>query len=309
MPSTLVKALTELISLHDALERRMKSVEPQTTSTQFAAENKIDDDFFVKTASVPEIERSFVRRFHIFTEFEPRLSDGHRRGAHDLITRATRTHHCPFYVQHSKTSASTSGCNAAARSRVAASAIKTEVSRNVHRLLHTPAVVVNHETGEPNVEMRNCSAREVIRALTLRWLPYFERPRLTRTDPEGCFISRLWWNWLSEQRILGSSQPGEAHWRTSTVERTIQTLKDGATRLSQQMQESIPVDEKSNQSLIGVLLLKCLIKSYGFRLYLLLVLYCPSPRRIRNNFRVLTQSWNHQGQLTLIPLLLPRVKT
>ena len=66
---------------------------------------------------------------------------------------------------------------------------------------------------------------------------------MTRTDPEGCFISRHWLKWLSEQRILGSSQSGEAHWRTSTVDRTIQTVKDGATRLSQQMQESIPVDE------------------------------------------------------------------
>ena len=69
------------------------------------------------------------------------------------------------------------------------------------------------------------------------------RPRLIRTDPEAWFISRHWLNWLSEQRILGSSQPGEAHWRTSTVVLSIQTLRDGATRLSHQMQESTPVDK------------------------------------------------------------------
>ena len=47
--------------------------------------------------------------------------------------------------------------------------------------MHEPVLVID-ETGEASVEMENCSAKDVIRALTLRWLPYCGRPKLALED-------------------------------------------------------------------------------------------------------------------------------
>ena len=163
-----------------------------------------------------------------------------RGGSLELIIRVARAHHCPICVQHSRH----------ARRPLAATQLHAPMrcfdidnfGWQHPRTKRNPSLRFTRQ--ENGVwKMENGSANEVVRALTLRWLPYFGRPRPVRTDPEGCFISRQWLNWVSEQRILASSQPGEVHRRTSTVGRPIQTLKDGATRLSQQMKEAIPVDE------------------------------------------------------------------
>ena len=171
----------------------------------------------------------------------------------DLIKRAAGSHHCPICVQHSKHFSSTSGSDATARSDVvfgyrqfpvAISPNKTVVSRNVHGLLlHRSTRRRDAPDRRSKCGSEKLLAQKVTRAWTLRWLPHFGRPRFIRTDPEGCFISRHRLSWLSEQRILCTFQLGEALKRTSTLERTIQTLKDGATRLSQQMQESTPAGE------------------------------------------------------------------
>ena len=178
-----------------------------------------------------------------------------RGGSHELIIRAARAHHCPICVQHSRH----------ARRPLAATQLHAPMrcfaidnfgwqhprTKRMYRetciiccFAHQPNPSSRFTRQENRVwEMENCSANEAVRALTLTWLPYSRRPKLVGTDPEGCFISRQWLNRVSEQRILASSQSGEVHRRTSTVARPIQTLKDGATRLSQQMKEAIPVDE------------------------------------------------------------------
>ena len=227
MPS----ALTEVILHHvtfDELERRRRSAESQTLSTQLAAGDKTDGDVFVRTASF-RVRETSCEDVTPSQEFEPRFSDGDGRNAHDLIIRAARTYHRPICAQHSRHPP-----RQVAATQLHAPMLCLDIHNFEWQHPQTRRksrgtcivccftyqhVIVIHEAREPNVEMGNCSAKEVIRALTLRWLPCFGRLRLVRTDPECCFIYRQQLHWLSEQRILGSSQPGEAHWRTSTVER------------------------------------------------------------------------------------------
>ena len=68
MSSALIKTLTELILPHvtvDELDRRRRSAGSRTVFTQFAAENKIDDDVFLKqTVSEREKLRTKISHVH-----------------------------------------------------------------------------------------------------------------------------------------------------------------------------------------------------------------------------------------------------
>ena len=93
-----------------------------------------------------------------------------RRGAHDLIIRAARTHHCPICVQHSKHPP-----RQMAATQLHARMLCLEIDNFewqhpgtrrkspgtciVCCFTHQPVIVI-HETGEPIVEMANCSAKE-----------------------------------------------------------------------------------------------------------------------------------------------------
>ena len=116
-----------------------------------------------------------------------------------MIIRAACAHHCPFCVQHSRhppRPVAATPLHAPMRCldndnvrQHPRTKRKSQGTCIVCCFTHQPVIVI-HQTGEPSVERRNCSAKEVICALTLRWLPHFGRPRF---------------GWLSEQRILGST--------------------------------------------------------------------------------------------------------
>ena len=103
-----------------------------------------------------------------------------RGGPHELIIRAARAHHCPICVQHSRHPPRPV---AATQRSFEIDNFEWQHPRTKRKsrgtcivccFTHQPVVVV-HETREPSVEveMETCSAKEVIRAVTLRWLPYF----------------------------------------------------------------------------------------------------------------------------------------
>ena len=87
------------------------------------------------------------------------------------------------------------------------------------------------------------TADECTNALLLNWFPYFGKPKLIRCDPQGCFCSKEWLLFLSEAGILPGLQPGEAHFRTALVERTIETLKDSAFKLARELPDNTSTQE------------------------------------------------------------------
>ena len=121
--------------------------------TQFAAEYTTGDDLLSKLpASEREKLRAQISHLHKnLNHASPTVMAEtlKRRRAHDLVTRAARTHHCLICEQYSRhplrpvaaTQLHTPmRCLEIENFEWATSSNKTEVSRNVHCLLfHTPA--------------------------------------------------------------------------------------------------------------------------------------------------------------------------
>eukprot|EP00959_Pyramimonas_sp_CCMP1952_P036311 760019-Pyramimonas_sp.AAC.1 len=64
------------------------------------------------------------------------------------------------------------------------------------------------------------------------WIQHYGKPKVLRTDPEGCFRHAEHRAWMSGNGIEWRPEPGEAHWRMGVVERSIETIKEMANRIA-----------------------------------------------------------------------------
>lgn len=94
-----------------------------------------------------------------------------------------------------------------------------------------PFIGWHNDGADPHKQVGSSTSGGYVRDLTEFWIPYFGKPLLIRTDPEGAFLSKESKRFCCEYRMEASVQPGEAHWRMANVERAIGIIKDALTRL------------------------------------------------------------------------------
>ncbi|CAE7337278.1 unnamed protein product [Symbiodinium sp. KB8] len=82
-----------------------------------------------------------------------------------------------------------------------------------------------------NVEGRNATAEEAVRAIEQHWVQMFGLPATLRLDPEGCFRSKFLEEWAAERGVEVLPNPGEAHQQTGLVESLIGKVKKDAVTL------------------------------------------------------------------------------
>ena len=74
-------------------------------------------------------------------------------------------------------------------------------------------------------KQKHVSASQFISVLQESWVSYFGYPRTLRVDPDGAFRSHELATFCDQQQIFLDIIPGEAHWKLSVCERSIQAAK------------------------------------------------------------------------------------
>ena len=101
----------------------------------------------------------------------------------------------------------------------------------------------------PRDESRNVTAEMIIQAIKIHWIPYFGRPRVIRTDPEGALRSREFELWCGEQSIELLPTPGEDHSQLGTVASTVGIMRAGTEKMLQDRPDLTTIDAARNVAL------------------------------------------------------------
>ena len=71
----------------------------------------------------------------------------------------------------------------------------------------------------------NTTAPELQRVLEEDWVRHFGKPKVIRSDPEGCINSHLMYDWAQGLGMKWSMSAGQAHWQMGIVERHVAVIK------------------------------------------------------------------------------------
>ena len=100
-----------------------------------------------------------------------------------------------------------------------------------------------HAEGTSTERLGNITGEKAAETLRSYWTKYYGRPDAFHSDPEGCFASNAFKERLAAMNITFLPEPGEAAWRIGILDKTLDTLKESATKAARRIADDISVQE------------------------------------------------------------------
>ena len=95
-----------------------------------------------------------------------------------------------------------------------------------------------HFEGTRSERLGNITGDMAAETLRNCWTRYHGSPDAFHSDPEGCFSSNAFKERLATMNITFLPEPGEAAWRIGTLDKTLDTLKESATKAARRLDEN-----------------------------------------------------------------------
>ena len=92
------------------------------------------------------------------------------------------------------------------------------------------AVIQIRTEGTGSERLGNITGEKAAERLRSSWTRYYGRPDAFHSDPEGCFASNAFKEWLAVMNIMSLPEPAEAAWRVGILGKTLDTLKRAQPR-------------------------------------------------------------------------------
>ena len=235
-----------------AADRLQKGAEdPQRKLT--IAENQIWKD-------LPEAERRIatatVAKLHAdlgHSSIRQMIGSLRLRSAHPSIIAAAKLYHCSacYESERRRLRPVTSGNIYEPGSHLAGDQFEWVHPTKDLRVLGTifvdngsrTAVIHIHAQGTTTERLGNITGEVAAETLRSHWTKYYGRPDVFHSDPEGCFASNAFKERLAAMTIKFLPEPGEAAWRIGILDKTLDTLKESATRSARRVAEDVPVQQ------------------------------------------------------------------
>ena len=100
-----------------------------------------------------------------------------------------------------------------------------------------------HFEGTGSGRLGNITGDKAAETFRNSWTCYFGRPDAFHSDPEGCFSSKAFKEQLAAMDVTFLPEPGEAAWRIGILDKTLDTLKESATKAARRFLEEVSVQE------------------------------------------------------------------
>ena len=105
------------------------------------------------------------------------------------------------------------------------------------------AVVQIHAQGNGTARLGNIIGEKAAETLQSSWNRFYGRPEAFHSDPEGCFASNAFKERLAAMNITFLPEPGEAPWRVGFLDKTLDTLKESATKAARRLTEDTTIQD------------------------------------------------------------------
>ena len=105
------------------------------------------------------------------------------------------------------------------------------------------ASVTTHRVMDTERGLGNVTGEIMLKTLLNRWVMYFGKPDIVRTNPEGAFRYQGFRRGLAAKSIPLDVDPGDASWKTGVLGKTQDTIKQSAIRVARRTQDSVTIQE------------------------------------------------------------------
>ena len=105
------------------------------------------------------------------------------------------------------------------------------------------ASVTIHRVMDVEHGLGNVTGDIMLATLLNHWVKYYGKPDIVRTDPERAFRDQGFRRGLAAKSMRLDIDPGDASWKTGVLGKTLDTIKQSATRVARTTPDSVTIQE------------------------------------------------------------------
>ena len=105
------------------------------------------------------------------------------------------------------------------------------------------ASVTTHRVMDTERGLGNVTGEIMLKTLLNRWVMYFGKPDIVRTNPEGAFRYQGFRRGMAAKSIRLDVDPGDASWKTGVLGKTLDAIKLSAIRVARRTPDSVTIQE------------------------------------------------------------------